>query len=122
MTAPGTQSPHHDVASSDDVGPDVTIVALAEALERDALALLDEYDAGSWQPSRGGQTLADGLARSPWDGTVFRAALRDATDDLRQGRLIDVLDPAVAVLEAADTRAARPALLALRHLMDAVAD
>ncbi|MFF9135524.1 hypothetical protein [Streptomyces sp. NPDC014806] len=100
----------------------MTIVVMAEAVERDACTLLAEYDAGSWEPSEAERVLADGLARSPWDGPAFRAVLHDATYDDRQNRLIDVLDPAVAVFENAGAGSARLAVLTLRRLGDALAD
>ncbi|MEU7088021.1 hypothetical protein [Streptomyces achromogenes] len=99
----------------------MTTIAMAQALERDALVFLAEYDAGSWRPTVGEHLLAEGLARSPWDGTVFRAALRSLTDDVRGGRLVDVLAPAASLLESVDTSVARPALLAVRQLLDALA-
>ncbi|MET8453493.1 hypothetical protein [Streptomyces sp. NPDC005209] len=69
----------------------------------------------------GEQLVAEGLARSPRGGTVLRAALRDVADDVRDGRLVDVLNPATSLLETVDASAARPALLALRQLVDALA-
>ncbi|MFG3208076.1 hypothetical protein [Streptomyces sp. NPDC048192] len=99
----------------------MTTTAMTHALERDARSLLAEFDAGLWQPTVGEQLFAEGLARSAWDGAVFRAALRDVGDDVRDGRLVDVLGPAASFLEAVDASAARPALLALRQLVDALA-
>ncbi|MEU2929505.1 hypothetical protein ABZ636_31290 [Streptomyces sp. NPDC007251] len=99
----------------------MTTTAMTHVLERDARTLLAEYDAGLWRPTVGEQLLAEGLARSQWGGTVFRAALRDVADDIRDGRLVDVLGPATSLLEAVDASAARPALLALRQLVDALA-
>ncbi|MCZ0991804.1 hypothetical protein O1M54_50955 [Streptomyces diastatochromogenes] len=57
-----------------------------------------------------------------WSGSVFRAALRGMPPSVRSGRLVDVLDPAAALLELVDTSGARDALLALRQLVDALAD
>ncbi|MFF9887656.1 MULTISPECIES: hypothetical protein [Streptomyces] len=37
------------------------------------------------------------------------------------GRLVDVLAPAAPLLESVDTSGARPALLAVRRLLDALA-
>ncbi|GAB7036048.1 hypothetical protein AB0G35_24205 [Streptomyces sp. NPDC021749] len=99
----------------------MTITAMANALERDARALLAEYEDGTWRPTAGELLLAEGLARSPWDATTFRTALREPPDSARGGRLADVLDPARAVLDAGDPPGARPAFLALRQLVDAVA-
>ncbi|MFI2040890.1 hypothetical protein ACIOK4_42085 [Streptomyces bottropensis] len=40
---------------------------------------------------------------------------------VRAGRLVDILDPATAVLESVDSSGAQPALLVLRQLVDALA-
>ncbi|WP_217208859.1 hypothetical protein [Streptomyces sp. AC550_RSS872] len=94
---------------------------MTDALERDARALLEEYDSGAWTPNAEDVRLAEGLARAHWDGSAFRAALRDIPEAALAGRLVDVLDPATAALESTDPSDARPALLALRQLMDALA-
>ncbi|MGQ4388857.1 hypothetical protein [Streptomyces sp. SAS_270] len=94
---------------------------MTDALERDARALLEEYDGGAWSPNAGELLLAEGLARAQWSGPAFRASLRDVPQAVRSGRLIDVLDPATVVLESADTSPTRPGLLALRRLVDALA-
>ncbi|MFD0396394.1 hypothetical protein ACFQ3Z_46055 [Streptomyces nogalater] len=52
----------------------MTTIAMTQALERDALVLLAEYDAGSWRPTVGEHLLAEGLARSP--GTAPSSAPR----------------------------------------------
>ncbi|MEU0817494.1 hypothetical protein [Streptomyces mirabilis] len=67
----------------------------------------------------GERLLAEGLTRAQWSGSAFRASLRDVPESMRAGRLIDVLDPAAAVLESADISGVRPALHGfLRHDMD----
>jgi len=99
----------------------VTTAAITDALERDARALLEEYDGGAWSPNAGELLLADGLARAQWSGPAFRASLREVPQAVRTGRLIDVLDPATVVLKSTDPSQARPALLALRQLVDALA-
>ncbi|MER5348048.1 hypothetical protein ABT030_48945 [Streptomyces mirabilis] len=68
-------------------------------LERDARTLLEEYDGGG-SPSTGERLLAEGLARAQWSGSAFPASLRDVSESVRAGRLIDVLDPAAAVLSS----------------------
>lgn len=99
----------------------MTTTAMIEALKRDAHTLLAEYDAGSWRPTTGERLIAEGLARSHWVGNAFRATLRNAADDVMDGRLITVLAPATPLLEAVDISSARSALLALRQLVDALA-
>jgi hypothetical protein len=94
---------------------------MPDALERDARALLAAYDDGSWRPTDDEFELAGALARTHWSGSAFRTALRDIPDSVRAGRLVEILDPATPVLELTDTSAAQPALLALRHLVDALA-
>ncbi|WP_310729094.1 hypothetical protein [Streptomyces sp. N2A] len=95
---------------------------MTQALERDARALLTAYEEGTWRPTAEELLLAEGLARSPWEETAFRTALRAVPDDDRGGRLVEVLDPATAILQAVDTYGAWPALVALRQLIDALAD
>ncbi|MFD9286341.1 hypothetical protein ACFWD7_56170 [Streptomyces mirabilis] len=91
---------------------------MTHVLEGDARTLLEEYDGGG-SPSTGEPLLAEGLARAQWSGSAFRASLRDVPESVRAGRLIDVLDPAAAVLESADISGVRPALHGfLRHDMD----
>jgi hypothetical protein len=99
------------------VGHSVTTTALAEALHRDAAALLEAYQAGTWAPASEERELAEGLARSGWSDVLFRAALRDAPPAVRSGRLIDVLEPAITVLKQA---AAEDTVLQLRLLVDAL--
>ncbi|MFG2800591.1 hypothetical protein [Streptomyces pseudovenezuelae] len=94
---------------------------MTDALERDARALLEQYDSGAWSPSAEDVRLAEDLARTHWDGSAFRTALRDIPEAARAGRLVDVLDPATAALESTNPSEARPALLALRQLVDALA-
>lgn len=94
---------------------------MAEAIERDAHALLETYDSGAWRPAADELALAGSLARTRWSGTAFRAALREASPAVREGALVDVLDPATAFLELTDTSKGRSALLALRQLVDALA-
>lgn len=91
---------------------------LTEALCRDAAALLEGYRAGTWVPAPEEHELAENLARSRWDAPCFRAALREVAAAVRSGRLIDVLEPAVDVLD-------QPAVdgdvvLQLRVLVDAL--
>jgi hypothetical protein len=94
---------------------------MTDALERDARALLAAYDDGSWRPADGELTLAGDSARVNWNGSVFRAALREVPSSVRSGRLIDVLDPAAALLELVDASGSRDALRPLRQLVDALA-
>jgi hypothetical protein len=96
--------------------------ALTDAVERDALVLLTEYESGSWFPADGEFALAGDLARVRWNGSVFRATLRDVPASVRAGRLATVLDPAATVLEAVDASNTRNAVQALRQLLDALAD
>ncbi|GGU45639.1 hypothetical protein ACH4HG_22320 [Streptomyces coeruleorubidus] len=67
---------------------------MTDALERDSRALLEKCDSGSWTPCTEEILLAEGLGRTHWDGTAFRAALREIPESVRAGRLVDVLDPA----------------------------
>jgi hypothetical protein len=91
---------------------------MTDVLEWDARTLLEEYDGGG-SPSTGERLLAEGLARAQWSGSAFRASLRDVPGSVRAGRLIDVLDPAAAVLESAGISGVGPALHGfLRHDMD----
>ncbi|MFF4205714.1 hypothetical protein ACFYZ8_34260 [Streptomyces sp. NPDC001668] len=94
---------------------------MTDALERDARALLAAYDDGSWNPTDGEFELASSLARTHWNGSAFRAELRDIPESARAGRLVDVLDPATPFLELTDTTTAQQALRALRQLIDALA-
>jgi hypothetical protein len=61
----------------------VTTTALAEALRRDAAALLEAYRAGTWTPEPEEHELAEGLAHGRWDGPFFRAVLRDVASAIR---------------------------------------
>lgn len=104
----------------DRVGPTVTTTAMTRALEQDAQALLAEYDAGSWYPTPSEQLLAEGLARCPWDHDLPGRAARGS--GRRQGRPPGRRPasgggrPGVRHI----TRA-RPALFAMRQLLDALA-
>jgi hypothetical protein len=96
----------------------VTTTAIAEALCRDAAALLEAYRAGAWVPAPEEQDLAQGLAHGRWDVGFFRAVLRDVTPAVRSGRLVDVLEPAAEIWD-------QPAVdgdvvLQLRVLVDAL--
>ncbi|MEV0372494.1 hypothetical protein AB0I10_22125 [Streptomyces sp. NPDC050636] len=84
--------------------------ALAESLARDAVTLHEDLRAGDWQPSAAEQLLAEGIARTQWNHHSLRAALRDLSADMRAGRLLDVIDPAVRVAEAIGTPAVDAAL------------
>jgi hypothetical protein len=99
------------------VGQFVTTTALARALHRDAAALLAAYRTRTWTPAPEEHELAESLARARWSGACFRAALREARPAVRSGRLIDVLEPAVTVL---DDDAAADTVLQLRVLIDAL--
>nr|WSY48703.1 hypothetical protein OG999_00020 [Streptomyces sp. NBC_00886]WSY57561.1 hypothetical protein OG999_50570 [Streptomyces sp. NBC_00886] len=77
--------------------------ALTDAVERDALVLLAEYEGGSWFPADGEFALAGDLARVRWNGSVVQTTLRDVPASVRAGRLVAVLDPAATVLELVDT-------------------
>jgi hypothetical protein len=99
----------------------VTTAALTDAVERDALLLLAEYEGRNWLPADGEHVLAGDLARVQWNGSAFRAALRDLPASVRAGRLVTVLVPAATVLELVDTSGARNAVQALRQLLDALA-
>jgi hypothetical protein len=48
------------------VEPGVTTVSLADAVRRDAAALLDAHRAGTWTPTAAEQDLAENLARAHW--------------------------------------------------------
>ncbi|WP_329321633.1 hypothetical protein [Streptomyces sp. NBC_01262] len=97
----------------------MTTTALADALRRDAAALLEAYGNRTWTPAPEEHDLAEGLARALWSGSAFRTALRDVPPAVRSGRLIDVLEPAAAVLDdgAADQE---DTVLQLRVLVDAL--
>ena len=100
----------------------MTTIALAEALCRDAAALLEAYQAGIWTPDAAEVELAEGLARGRWDGPFFRAALREVPPAARHGRLIEVLELAVEVLDQADLDGwLQAVVLQLRVLVDALA-
>jgi hypothetical protein len=90
----------------------------AEALRRDAAVLLDSYRAGTWVPDRAERDLAEGLARGRWDAHLLRAALRDAAPEVRAGRLVDVLAPAVDIVD--QEPGTEDAVLQLRVLVDAL--
>ncbi|WP_406117710.1 hypothetical protein [Streptomyces sp. NBC_00989] len=99
----------------------MTTTALTDAVERDALVLLAAYEGGNWFPADGEHALAGDLARVRWNGSAFRAALRDLPASVRAGHLVAVLDPAATVLEAVDASGARNIVQALRQLLDALA-
>ncbi|WP_461009677.1 hypothetical protein [Streptomyces capparidis] len=62
------------------------------------------------------------MARLPWDGPHFRATLSQIPDAVRGGRLLDVLDPVVDVLDQAAAADIDQALVVgLRLLVDALA-
>ncbi|MGP3991570.1 hypothetical protein [Streptomyces sp. 3N207] len=94
----------------------MTTNSLADALRRDRAALLEAYDSGLWAPRSAERELAEDLARSPWNGTVFRASLRHLPPTVRSGRLIEVLAPAAEVLDQADVD--QELVLRLRVLLD----
>ncbi|MFF0754551.1 hypothetical protein [Streptomyces sp. NPDC004267] len=96
----------------------MTMKVFAEALRRDAAALLEQYEAGRWAPEQAERELAEGLARGQWDGAFFRACLRDVPPTVRSGRLIDVLAPAADALDRGDVD--RDVVLQLRVLVDAL--
>lgn len=96
----------------------MTTTALAQALLRDAAALLEAYQARTWTPAPAEREFAEDLARSRWTGTSFREALRDVPPAVRSGRLIDILEPAAAVLDQG--AAADDTVLQLRVLVDAL--
>ena len=96
----------------------MTTTAIAEALCRDAAALLEAYRAGAWVPAPEEHDLAQVLARGRWDVGFFRAVLRDVTPAVRSGRLIGVLEPAAEVWDQATID--EDALLQLRVLVDAL--
>ncbi|OAH11310.1 hypothetical protein [Streptomyces jeddahensis] len=103
------------------VGPGMMTTAMTAALESDVAGLLEGYEDGTWHPATEERALAEGLARARWSPDSFRASLRAVSPAIRAGRLVDVLDPAAAVLESAGTPGADSALLALRRLVDALA-
>ncbi|MGW2415623.1 hypothetical protein ACWCV5_26060 [Streptomyces tubercidicus] len=90
--------------------------ALADALRRDAAALLQQYRSGAWVPCAEERDLA----RMQWNAHSLRANLREILAAVRAGRLVDVLDPAVAVAEQAGAATADGTLLQLRRLVDAL--
>ncbi|WP_411138006.1 hypothetical protein [Streptomyces sp. C10] len=94
--------------------------ALADALRRDAAALLKQYRSGAWVPCAEERDLAEDLARMQWNAHSLRANLREIPAAVRAGRLVDVLDPAVAVAEQAGAATADGTLLQLRRLVDAL--
>ncbi|GAB2628272.1 hypothetical protein GCM10027168_70020 [Streptomyces capparidis] len=94
----------------------------ARALRRDAAVLLEDLEAGRWVPSEAERDFAEGLARLPWDGPHYRAALSQVPDAVRSSRLLDVLAPAVDVLDQAAAADIDQALVVrLRLLVDALA-
>ncbi|GAB2627754.1 hypothetical protein GCM10027168_69380 [Streptomyces capparidis] len=66
----------------------------ARALRRDAAVLLEDLEVGRWVPSEAERDFAEGLARLPWDGPHYRAALDHVPPQVRGGRLLGVLAPA----------------------------
>ncbi|GAB2628212.1 hypothetical protein GCM10027168_69930 [Streptomyces capparidis] len=93
----------------------------AQALSRDAAALLEDLQAGRWVPSEAEQDFAEGVARLPRDGPHFRAALSQVPDAVRSSRLLDVLAPAVDVLDQAEADVEQALVVQLRLLVDALA-
>ena len=94
--------------------------ALAEALRRDAAALLEAYRAGTWVPAPEEREFAEDLARGVWGALFFRAALREVPAAVRYGRLADVLAPAAEVFDQAHADVGEDTVLQLRALVDAL--
>jgi hypothetical protein len=96
----------------------VTMLALTEALRRDALVLLQAYQAGTWVPAPQEREFAEDLARGRWEAPYLRAALREVPPAVRSGRLIDVLAPAAEAFDR--TGIDQDTVLRLRVLVDAL--
>jgi hypothetical protein len=86
-------------------------------VRRDAAALLDAHHAGTWTPATE-RDLAESLARVHWTGNSFRAALRELPPAVRSGHLMNVLEPAIDVLDQAVVD--EDTVLQLRVLVDAL--
>jgi hypothetical protein len=96
----------------------VTTIVPADAVRHGAAALLQAYVAGQWVPEQAERELAEDLAMGQWSGPYFRACLREVPAAVRSGRLIDVLAPAVEVLDQADVD--EDVVRQLRVLIDAI--
>jgi hypothetical protein len=114
-TCPGHPRTGHTIQIND---PRST--GLAEALRRDAAALLDAYRAGTWVPAPEEHEFAEDLARGHWDPLYFRTALREVPPAVRSGRLVDVLAPAAEVFDQTNAAVDEDVVVQLRALVDAL--